>query len=57
MMVEKPKRAGRVSRAVDAVAEWLFPDPTAYVEEALREFRTRSDQGKRGPEEKSSKKG
>lgn len=56
-MVEKPKRAGRVSRAVDAVAEWLFPDPTAYVEEALREFRTRSDQGKRGPEEKSSKKG
>ena len=56
-MVEKPKRAGRVSRAVDAVAEWLFPDPTAYVEQALREFRRGSDQREQGPEEKSSKKG
>lgn len=56
-MVEK--KAGRVSRVVDVVAEWLLPDPTAHAERALREYREflAREQGKQGPEEKTPPKG
>lgn len=47
---------GAVSRAVDRVAEWLFPDPTARVERALREFQAR-EQRERGSEGKTPPKG
>lgn len=48
------KRSGLVSRAWDAVAEWMFPDPTARVERALGEFRAGSDQGEQGSGKKPS---
>lgn len=50
------KGPGRVSRALDVVAEWLLPDPTARVERALREFQAR-EQGERGSGEKPPPKG
>lgn len=48
------RRSGVGSRAWDAVAEWLLPDPTARVERALREFNKRSDQGEQGSGKKPS---
>jgi hypothetical protein len=51
-----PDRHGWASRAFDAVAEWLLPDPTARVERALREFKAR-EQREQGPDEKPSQKG
>ena len=45
---------GRVSRAVDQVAEWLLPDPTAKLDRAWRAYR---EQGKQGPGKKPPQKG
>lgn len=44
------KRPGVAGRLFDAVAEWLLPDPTVRVEQALREFRAREqrEQGSKG---------
>jgi hypothetical protein len=39
------RRPGRVSRAVDRVAEWLFPDPTAELDRAWRAYREQGEQG------------
>lgn len=52
----KNGKPGWVSRAVDTVAEWLLPDPTARVERALREFQAR-ERGERGSDEKPPPKG
>lgn len=54
MMVEKPKKPGRVSRAVDVVAEWLFPDPTAHLDRAWKTYR---DQQEQAGGKKTQKKG
>ena len=54
MMGEKPKRARRLSRAVDRVAEWLLPDPDA---EAEHELQTMLDQGKQTRGKKPPEKG
>lgn len=48
------RRPGVVSRAVDRVAEWLFPDPTAELDRAWRAYR---EQGEQGSGEKPPKKG
>lgn len=45
---------GAVSRAVDRVAEWLLPDPTAHLDQAWRAYR---EQQERGSGKKPSKKG
>lgn len=48
------KRRGRVSRAVDRVAEWVLPDPTAKLDRAWHAYR---EQGEQDPGKKPSKKG
>lgn len=44
-------RRGVLSRAVDRVAEWLLPDPTAELDRAWRAYR---EQGKQDPGQKPS---
>jgi len=48
------KRPGRLSRAVDVVAEWLFPDPTAHLDRAWKTYR---DQQEQAGGKKTQKKG
>jgi hypothetical protein len=45
MMVKR--KAGRVSRAVDRVAEWLFPDPDAELMAELKSL-VNGDEGSPG---------
>lgn len=48
------KKAGRVSRAVDRVAEWLLPDPSAELNAELKSL-VEGDEG--SPDKKTPPKG